>query len=343
MTIMNLFRTDAFSALELTSYVDRYPYAPTGLGSLGVFEDKPIRTTALAVEERNGQLIIIPTSDRGAPLKQRTTEKRKMRYFEVPRLAHADTIRSAELQNIREFGQETVLMQLQTEAARRLSGPTGLTMNMEVTWELHRLGAVQGILLDADGSTLFNWFSEFGVAQPAEVAFDLTGTQTAGTLRKKCAKVVRQMMRAAQGAWTPSTRVQAIVGDDFWDELVAHPDVVQTYVNWNAAMELRGGTAFQSMPFGGIDWMNYRGTDDNTTIAVPADKAKFFPVGAPGVFERALAPGESFDWVNTPGKPIYIQPIIDRDRNAEFTMEAYSYPLHICTRPGMLQRARKGA
>ena len=67
---------------------------------------------------------------------------------------------------------------------------------------------------------------------------------------------------------------------------------------------------------------------------------KFFPIGAPGVFRRALAPGETFEWVNTRGKPVYVLPIIDRDRNSWWKMEGYSYPLHICTRPEVLQTGR---
>lgn len=342
--ILNLFRQDAFSALELTSFVERVPFKPTGLGDLGIFDDKPIRTTALAVEERAGKLVVIPTSERGAPLLERTTEKRKMRYFETPRLAHGDTIKASELQNIREFGQETVLMQLQTEVARRLAGPTGLLSNLEYTWELHRLGAVQGILLDADGSVLYNWFNEFGITQPAEIGFNLSAsTPKDGDLRKKCMAVVRAMKRASQGAWTPSTRIQAICGDDFWEALITHQDVLKTYFNWEAAKELRQDGAFGSMTFGGIDWMNYQGSNDNSEIAVPVDKVKFFPVGAPGVFERALAPGENFEWVNTPGKPVYVQPIFDRDRNSWWRQEVYSYPLHICTRPEMLLRGKIGA
>lgn len=342
MTIMNVFRQDPFTAISLTSFVERTPYLPTGLGALGLFDDLPIRTTALAVEERTGQLVVIPTSPRGAAPTERVTEKRKARYFEAPRLAHGDTVSASELQNVREFGQESVLMQVQTEMARRLAGPTGLTSNMEYTWELHRLGAVQGILLDSDGSTLYNWFDEFGITPPTEVAFDLAA-KTAGTLRPKCNAIVRAMMRAAQGAWGPQTRVQAIVGDDFWDGLVTHPDVEKTYLNWSEAQELRKGTAFAAMPFGGIDWMNYRGSNDNSTIAVGPTKAKFFPVGAPGVFQRALAPGESVDWVNTPGKPIYVQPIFDLARNWWWRMEVYSYPLHICTRPDVLQSGKSGA
>ncbi len=344
MTILDVFRQDPFTSIELTSYVDRVPFQPTGIGDLNLFDDTPIRTTALAVERRDQKLVIIPTSERGAPPTERTTEKRQMRYFEVPRLAHGDTVYASELQNIRQFGEQTVLMQVQTEIARRLSGPTGLTANMEYTWELHRLAAVQGLLLDSDGSLLFNWFDEFGAARPKEIGFNLTNpTPKDGALRIQCNQIVRAMMRAAQGAWLPSTRVMAICGDDFWDNLISHNDVLKTYYNWEAAKELRKGTAFEAMDFGGISWFNYRGSNDNTTIAVPPDKVKFFPSGAPGVFQRALAPGESVEWVNTLGKPIYVIPIIDRDRNFWWRMEAYSYPLHICTRPEILMSGRMQA
>jgi hypothetical protein len=36
-----------------------------------------------------------------------------------------------------------------------------------------RLGAVQGLLADADGTTIYNWATEFGQTIPAEVDFDL--------------------------------------------------------------------------------------------------------------------------------------------------------------------------
>jgi hypothetical protein len=346
MTVLNIFRGDAFSEISLTSYVEKHPFQPTGIGELDMFEPLPIRTTALAVEQRQGKLIIIPTSPRGAPATERTTEKRQMRYFDVPRLFHGDTLYASELQNVREFGQESVLMQVQTEVARRLSGPTGLQASLEFTRERHRLSAIQGILLDADGSVIFNWFNEFGITQPTEIGFNLAAG-TAGTIRPLAAKVERAMARAAQGAWTAGTQVMAACGDAFWDALVDHPDVIRTFVNWNAAQEIREpGTAFESMKFAGINWFNYRGSDDNDTVkgvAIPPDKVKFFPKGAPGVFQQALAPGESAKWINTPGKPEYVIPIPDRDRDMWWRQELYSYPLHICTRPEMLESGRMEA
>uniref|UniRef100_UPI001CC405E5 major capsid protein n=1 Tax=Burkholderia diffusa TaxID=488732 RepID=UPI001CC405E5 len=133
---------DPFTAISLSDAVQRNPYQPQGLGALNIFEPNPIRTKALGIEERTGKLVLIPFSQRGAEGTQRTTEKRDMRYFEVPRLMHDDTLYAEELQGIREFGTESILMQVETEVARRLSGPTGLLASVEYTKEYLRLAAL---------------------------------------------------------------------------------------------------------------------------------------------------------------------------------------------------------
>ena len=337
--LIDVFKSDPFSTIQMTEAVERAPYQPVGLGSLGIFNPQPITTKAAMIEERNGVLVLINTTPRGAPGTQRTTEKRKARYFETVRIRQEDTLYADEIQNIRAFGSNTDVMMAQSEIARRLNGATGLLSNIEFTKEYHRLGAVQGIVYDADGSVLYNWFDEFQITQAAEVAFNLSA-KTLGSLRPLCNGIVRTMARKAQGAFTPTTTVQALCGDEFWDQLITHPDVEKTFLNWASAADLRGDSAFQSMRFGGIDWLNYRGSDDNSTIAIPTDKVKFFPVGAPGVFAEINSPGESFDWVNTPGKPQYVQMIFDRDRNEWVKVEATSYPLFICTRPEVLLRGR---
>lgn len=342
MASLDIFHQDAFNTVTLTAAIDKFPYQPLALGELGIFDDDPIRTTALVVEQRQGRLVVIPLSERGEAGSQRVTEKRAARYFDVPRLRHADTIFANELQNIRAFGTESELMQVQDEVARRLAGPTGLTKNLEYTWEFQRLAAVQGLVTDYDGSIRYDWFQEFGIAQPAEIGFNLAA-QAPNTLRPLCNQLTRAMARKAQGAFTPNTKVFALAGDAFYDDFVNHVDVIRTFVNWSDAQEIRGGTAggaFQSFEFAGIKWLNYRGSDDNTTIKIPDDKVKFFPVGAPGIFRRALAPGESFEWVNTPGKQMYVVPIFDRDRNEWWSVEVSSYPLHICTRPEVLFSGR---
>lgn len=258
--ILDIFHSDPFRTIELTTAVEKVPYLPDGLEAMGVFTDKPIRTEDLMVEQRQGVLNVVPTSPRGAPGTQRNTELRQVRGFKVPRIKMEDTIKAREVAGIREFGQETVLMQVMSELSRRLIGPTGLRNNLRYTQEYHRLAAIQGLLLDASGSVIYNWFNEFGITPNPTVKFAL-GARTLGSLRPLCNQITRGMKRKAQGAFTARTRVKALCGDAFWDSLVTHPDVEKTYLNWAEATDLRKGMAFESYSFSGIDWSNYRGSD----------------------------------------------------------------------------------
>jgi hypothetical protein len=215
-----------------------------------------------------------------------------------------------------------------------------LMNDLELTWEHHRLGAVQGILADADGTTIFDYFSEFGVTQPTEVDFDFS-TLAAGDVRPKIeSEIVRPLIRAAKGAFTTGSRIVALVGDEFWDQFVNHEEIRTTFLNHQAAAALREPTAFGTFRFAGIDWVNYRGTDDESTVAIDASSAKFFPASAPGVFKVAWAPAEFVPVVNQPGVPVRPLTLPDPSgREAFVDVEVYSYPLYICTRPLTLRSA----
>ncbi len=340
---VDIFTADAFSFISLKAAVEKVPFQPFGLGALNIFEPKPIMTTALEVEERNGILTLIPFSDRGAPGKERVTEKRKARFFKVPRLYHKDTLYASSLQNIRAFGEEQQVMTAAEEVARRMSGPTGLKANMEYTKEYHRLACIQGQLLDSDGTIMYDYFKEFGITRPSAIAFSL-GSGTLNSIRPLCNQVIRAMARAGQGAFIPGrTKVFALCGDQFYDNFVNHPDVLQYFRNYQAGAESiinnGQGAAFETFYFGGIYWINYRGSDDASTVAIGTNQAKFFPVDAPGVFMEARAPGESFASVNTLGEEYYPLIVPDMERDEFVHIELKAYPLHICTRPEMLQQA----
>jgi hypothetical protein len=231
-------------------------------------------------------------------------------------------------------------MQLQTEIARRQAKLRG---DLELTWEFHRLGAVQGKVLDADGtSVIIDWEAELNQAIPAEVDFDLDNASPAsGAVRKKCNAVKRSMIAALKGIGGNNVGICALVGDAFWDDLTSHPEVEKTFLATQQAQDLRNGfgTAWSMFKYGEITWINYRGSDDNA-VSVGTDKAKFFPVGA-GIFQVAQSPGESFEYVNTPGLPVYSGIVIDKDRNTWADVEVFSYPLFVCTMPSALFKARR--
>lgn len=354
MEIVDIFRQDMFSTTSLTAVVNKSPFTPRFLESLGIFTPNPIRSIDAGVMiNDNGTLTVVPTTPRGSPPIEQIQRPEEVRTFRTPRIALGDTIHAHELQGMlaRAITQSigggrdamTLLNQdLQSEIAFRVDGPNQLREKVENTKERMRLGAISGIVLDADGSTLYNWPTLFNVALPAEIDFDLdNATPVSGALLKLITQTSRAVLRAARAGNLPNVRVIALCGDAFYDDLIAHSEVRDTYKNWQAAVDLRVNRAFQSFTYGSVEWINYRGSDDNSTIAIDTNKCKFIPVGVPGLFQEVLAPAESFEFVNTPGLPIYILQMPDRDRNQFVRLEVYSYPMYIATRPDVLFSGRR--
>lgn len=276
MAHMDIFNDDAFSLVSMTAAVERMPTVPTFLGSLNLFQSEGITTNIASIEQRGNTLSLIPTSQRGTQPVSGVTDKRSMRNFNIPRIAKFDQVFAAEIQGIRAFGTES---ELETVVQKVAQKQASLLRDVALTLEYHRLGAIQGILLDSDGATLYNYFTEFGISQPAEIDFDLgNATPARGALMAKVKQVKRTIIRAL-GEAAPGIRIIALCGDTFFDQFTSHSEVEKTYLNWLAAETLRAGEVFSSFRWGEIDWVNYQGTDDNSTVAIGADKVKFIVQG----------------------------------------------------------------
>ncbi|WP_324699794.1 major capsid protein [Novosphingobium sp. RL4] len=173
-------------------------FNPQLLGQLGLFDAMPVNTRDIWVDRRGATLALIPSSPVGAPPAELVRDNRDAVPLKTTRLAKGFTIYAEEAQGIRAFGSQTELQSVQGEYLRRMS-------DMELTHEFHRFGALQGLLLDADGTTgIYNYYTAFGVAQPAAISFALNVDTT--DVRGKCAQLIRLMKRASKGAFTPATR-----------------------------------------------------------------------------------------------------------------------------------------
>jgi hypothetical protein len=337
MAFLDVFSNDAFSIIELTAAVNDMPFRPGQVGRTGVFDSKGVATTKIAIEEKDGVLYLVPTSLRGAPGTMNQNSKRRMREFRAPHLQVNDRVMADEIQNVRELGGHNQLKTIQGVVSERLET---MIQSLDVTLEHLQLGAIRGQILDADGSSvLFDLFTEFGVAQEAEIDFDLDNANPAsGIIRKKCASVVRAMANNLGAA--QFEKVHCFCGDNFFDDLVAHPEVRETYMGQQQAAELRNGYAYGTLNFGGITFENYRGTVGGVGF-VNTDKCHFFPVGVPGLFQTFFAPGDYIDVVNTLGLPRYAKSAPDASFAKWVDLEAQSNPLPLCTRPAVLMQGKR--
>jgi hypothetical protein len=332
--MLDIFRSDAFGVTTLTDSINTMPYKPGRLGALGLFRSKGIRTTTVTIEEKNGTLRLIQTSPRGGVPSNEGKVKRTARSFPVPHLERESNITADECQNVRQFGSEDQTLAVQTLVDEQQAT---LRQAHEVTLERHRMGALQGIILDADGDQLINLFTAFGVSQHTGVIAVDDASDDGDNLRRQIRGLQREIEDELKAERALVTGYRAFCGPDFIDNLRSDVGVVNTlrYADPNALRENQAeGAAFN---FGGVAWEEYRGSvedeDGDSQDFVADDEAYLVPVG-PDVFRTYFAPADFIEAVNTLGLPIYTKILPDPSGANRFVkVHTQSNPLCLNVRP----------
>lgn len=341
MSVLDVFKTDAFSLVSMTEAINTIPFVPGRAGIIIPWGIKRINTTSFIFEQKAGVLTLVNPSPRGGVGDVMAKQKRAGRTLAVPHYQINDAVYADEVQGVRELGTEQTLETVQGKVNERMAE---FTPDMDATIEYQRVGAVKGVILNADGSTLYDYFDEFDQTQAAEVDFDLDNASPAsGALRKKCATVVRLIEDNLGG--TPIVGVHAFCGNAFFDDLLAHPEVVLSYRNTSMAEVLRAGYVYPNdqkvygaFEFGGIVWENYRGSNGATPF-IDTDKCHIFPMGA-GLFTTVFAPADYNETVNTLGEPRYAKQFpFPNDKGIALEMQTNS--LSYFNRPTALIKGKR--
>jgi len=336
------FMSDVFNntpqrRIEVTNLVNEIIPVPSILGGLGeqLFRTVPVRTRTIAIQRVGRTNRLIPVSPIGAPPVELEVEGGDVRPFFIRRLAKGSTVYAEELQGVTDFFDFNQVRTLDGEIAARAAR---IRDDFELTNEYQRFGAIQGIVVDSDGSTVLdNWFTAWGVAAPTPFVFDLDIATS--NLQQISDNVITAMRQATVDGWIPGrTRVHAMVGNTFFTTFIAHPNYTRAYLNTPNAGQLLNAMPDMVDAFG-IVWHRWvEGGNLPTEFNLPDNEVRFFPVGGNDVFQRVLGPAEFDPFVNQPGREIYGMQIPDRDRGAWLRTEMYQYPLFICLRPEMLQQ-----
>lgn len=341
MAELNVFKADGFSTINMTNAIENFDTIPGMLGGMGIFQPKPVTSKDVMIEVKDETAGLIGLVPRGAPLQQYERGNRKKINFEVPKIGEQETIWGHEIAGLRAFGSMTEEMRVMDVVAQRLLAQR---QNIDYTKEYMRLAAIQGKFLDpADGSVVYDYFTELGVTEGAAVSFELDVDTT--LVKQIAEELVISVQRTAKGAWVPGqTRLHAIVGDAFWFALTQHPNVEKYYNNYAAMAVLKDLDPSEMFDFGGIVFHRYMGSDDNSEIAVATDEAKFFPVGARDVFDEIMAPADEWiEYVGAPGQSVYALRKQDREYDTPRWVgyDVVSYPLFICNRPNLLRKGTR--
>jgi len=330
MPMLDFFNSSAFNMVSLTDAINKVPNMYGRANELGLFPIRGVSTRTIIIEEKNGVLNLLPTLPPGAPATLGTIGKRTVRSFVIPHIPHDDAVLPEEVQGVRLFGSENAMEGVVAKLAEKLAV---MRSKHAITLEHLRMGALKGIILDADGSTLYNLFTEFGIS-PTTIEFDLF--DDAAEVLTSVLDVKRHIEDNLLGE--TMTRVHVLAGADWWDAFTTHPKVALAFTHFQNRQTLDGDYR-RGFVFGDVIFEEYRGraTDSAGTLRkfIEDDEAIAFPIGTQNAHATYVAPADFNETANTIGIELYAKQETRKfDRGID--IHTQSNPLPLWKRPALL-------
>ena len=332
--IRNPFDAGGYSLAEMTQAINILPDLYTRLGQIGIFRFESVSQRAIVIEQREGVLSLLPSVPLGAPATVGTREASSMRSFALPWIPHDDVILPGDIQGRPALGVSDAADPLVEVMNRKL---TLMRRKHAQTREYMEMNALRGVVKDGAGTTLYNYFSEFGLEQ---ISIDFTlGTATTSVQTK-----VRTTLRAIEDNLLGETMstAHALVSSEFFDKLISHPKTEEAYKFFSAT----GGQPLRedmrrAFPFAGILFEEYNRSVTLSTGGaerlIPAGEGIAFPLGTFDTFTTYGGPANLLETANTLGLPLYARQHLDeKGRWIDLMTEASILPVN--KRPRMAIR-----
>lgn len=323
---MPLSSDSKFGVRALTTAVNKIPATPTQIRDLGIFEPQYLTTTYVDVEYQEGRVNLVQSKQRGQGGQAVDNKARRIHTFKIPHLPEDDVVRADDVQNLRAFGSD----QAATVESVVLDKLADGKLNLEFTREHLMLGALQGKILDADGTELYDLYKEFGITRGAHNWKLGTKTTEVGAEIDKTISGLRAKQKGALvSGWV------ALCGLDFLTALKYHDKIKPIYERYQDGAAYREGSLNPiEFEHNGIKFIQYVGDFGANGAKIESDKAILLPVGRK-LYTEAFAPADMNATVNTRALPYYAsREKLDHDKGWSLHMQ--SNPLPIALRPELV-------
>lgn len=323
MATLDIFNDDAFSVTNLTRTLVDIPSVPTRLGDMNLFEEGGINTTTMMIERTGDSLKLVPAAARGSSGEPVTLKGRNLIPIKAVHLPQRGSVLADEVQSVRAFGSESEVEAVQNVVRKKLDK---MKRQLDLTLEYHRIGAIRGQVLDADGtSVLLDVYDVFGMNQ-------VTQNFVLGTATTKVKQKIIDLKRAVQASLggLRMTGVHVFASRAFMDALTGHAAVEKAYELFQQNSYARTDTSVL-FEMAGVSFEEYDGSVAGIDF-IPDGEAFAIPMGVPGLFTTDFAPADYMETVNTQGLPYYAkQEALRMNKGVE--LESQSNPITLCTRP----------
>ncbi len=317
---------DGFTLTQLSQAINVLPNMYNRVAALGLFKWRPQTTKTAAIEMRNGVLRLVPTTPWGGVPPKNQSGRANIRTFNIPHMPIEDTVLASDVIGVRAFGTENAFDPIAQRVNDKLQE---MKNKIDQTLEWRMMGALRGVVLDADGSVIEDYFAAFGVTKKV-IDFELDNPAT--DVRAKCVVLLRWQEDNLNGEFMTGSR--ALVSPEFFDALISHPKVTAVYQGWAEAANKLGGDLRKGFTFGGVTFEEYRAVVDGERF-IAAGKGHAFPLGTNETFSTYGAPADFVETVNTLALPYYARQQ-NKDFNRGIDLHAQSNVLPLVTRPATI-------
>jgi hypothetical protein len=320
--------------VELTNSFNAVPYQPKLIDRLSLFEEGGISTTAFGIEARGDVLSLVQTSPRGGIAQPMRRGARMLREFSTVCLPVQSTIYADEVQDHRAFGGAT----LETPEELKARVLSQMRTDLEFTIEYHRMGALKGMILDADGSLILDVYSEYGISRQS-VSLDMVdaggAVLSATDIRARVVEAERTCQDALGGI--EPTGYLMLVAPDILDAVAGHPRYQQALQYARPESLFDDGRS--GIRISNTEIREYRSAPGGPVFLAPGEGV-MIPTGVPSLLVTKFAPADYMGTVNQMGLPAYLSAQMG-PHEKYVHLEGQSNPLSIATRPAAILQITK--
>jgi hypothetical protein len=278
------------------------------LNDVGLFTPERLATSTATFEAMEGTLALIGDRQRGDKPSAMKGDIRKVHSYFVPHFPVLDKLTGDVLYGKRAYGS---VSRQETEAEAIAKKDAKIARAYDDTWEIARFKTLTTLQAYAPNGTIAaNFATDFGITQKS-VTFDLTTATT--DVIAKVEEVIAHIQDNAKG--TSVNGVVCYASPEFFASLINHAKVQTAYQYFTATegqmiqRNRAGGNSmsmYREFSYGGIRFVEVRGSAPDGTRFIPANEAVFIPTGTEGVFVTYFAPSNKLDLVGSIAEDRYL-------------------------------------
>jgi len=334
-----------YTSAEITEAINTITRTYGKINAMGVFKRENIFSTLVRLTLNNGEIVILPVTERGAPSTTDESDTSKTVFVECAHIPHIGNITPDDIQNFMDIiGRQTVKRTVEGEVAKKLASHR---LKHDQTLEYMEMNTLKGVWKDGKGRVVMDWYEFFG-AEKKRIAFNLA-SDTTDLIAK-----TDELSNHVHDNLTDDTSdgVVTLVSREFFNRFVQHPKYEKYFDKTDAMNRLanmpyatQGGARGRRTVFGGVIFEEYNGQvtrwdrngsgDRNKERLIEANLGHAIPLGTQDTFCTYFGAPYSVTGANDEGQDIYVTRH-DLPHEEGVELKSQSNPLVICKRPGAL-------